>query len=667
MYVYGKWIIIEDANFTAEDVEMVKQQLAGKDQSKLRVLITRNMALQDSSVFEKICSTFPGINVYIKVDEVEYDPDFNQSQVFTRDEMVQLFKNNNVVESNGAKLYLSAYTFDDDPLDRENIIPFSKVIQSNAKMNNWVDKINKARVNGRPLSPFEKYLYAYQIVTQFKYTDEQIFEARDISRVLSSKFIVCAGYSAILSELCRRVGIVCKRQMIHVHNTGNPRLDAPNVANHEECLFYLKDPKYGIDGFFITDPTLDSLDTYVADGTSITHALINLDEHDKLYKNSEELITLDYYNFSTYFFLRDAKVIPNKKLFYESDNYLDDVANAVDDGLFDSEFKEFISNKVSELNVPKRINGYVSYGGNRYENIMLNDQVYSIEQISKNIGLLTNLAYKYYATANVTVDPNAIVIRQFFEKALSMHIKNAKIEKNEKWINSLAEKFIEIAKKTEAVVGDAQLLTALGDYHDFNIVMEAKTYQKFDEIKNQHAIKSPTIEDYKRAMKNVYLARGDKLEDAKKSANFLVNASIWVADALGWAGTGTQNPFAIEAERTHPVETVQNKQIEAIAPYLEQVGITVEEVKQVIAANDEQAFLKILELVESVMPKKETTNENNNGGSTSSNGGTVKKHNKKYDNRNIRAWAIAPQKPKFWEEVEGEVEQIEVKNNPFID
>ena len=643
--LYDKWIVVDTNNYTQENLDDIKakiQQLPENKREKLRILVGRSTALSGVKLYEDLCSNFPGVDFFIKVDDVEYDPNFNASQVFTREEMAKLFEGNSVIERNGAKLYLSGYTYGDDPRGRENKIPFSKVIQSNARMNNWVDKINKARVNGKPLSPFEKYLYAYQIVTQFKYTDEQIFEARDISRVLSSKFIVCAGYSSILSELCRRVGIVCKRQGIHAYDIEREDLKAPGVVNHEECILYLNDPKYGIDGFFITDPTQDSLDMAIEDGTSLAHALIALDEHGKLYNKSEDIMINDFNDFSDYFFLRDVKVIPDKKLFYESEDYITDVSNALDDGLFDADFTNFMQEVITNIEVPEKFDNFVMYNGEKYENIHINDDSYNLEQIAGSIGVLTNLAFSCYSNSNLPNNPDTIVIREFFENALAMHIKNRNIDKSPEWTAKLINKFINIAKDTDAVTADHQLLSTLADYHDFCIVSESGSDQKFKDVLNSHPQKSPTLDYYKRAMRVVYMARGDKREQAKKQAVDIVSFSVWHADAKGWAGAGTNNPFAVEALRAKPVQKLQEMQIKEISPYLEQVGITEEYLNQVIMDKNEEEFERILDLVEEVMPKKKEKQETSPAEKTD---------NK--DNKTIRAWNVS-KRPKFWDDSEAE-------------
>ena len=624
MIYANRQIIIDREDFTKEEVEEILKKMTQRDMERCRIVIDRNTALKGQEFFEKLCSLLPGIDVMIKVDDVEYDANFTDSQVFTREQMNTLFENNAVIEKYGAKLYISAYNYSDDPLKRENRIPFTKIIQANARMNNWVDKINKARVNGKPLSPFEKYLYAYQVVTQFKYTGDQIFEARDISRILSSKYIVCAGYSSILSELCRRIGIVCKRQFIHVYNTGNPELDAPNVLNHEECIVCLKDQKYGIDGFFITDPTLDSYDSAIEEGTSITHALIGLDEHDKLYNFGEEIVLDSFRDYSNYFFLRDAGAIPNVKLIYESPTYFEDVKTAFFSGVYDKNFNSFMTKKFAKTQFPKRVNSSITINGQSFNKLTFNGKPHTIEEIASDESLLTNLAYRYYACASIEENAESDVLKKFFDRSFAIYMRNNNIELNEQTIPAIIAKLQKTAKEDERIYNDNQVLIALGDLRDFTVVLNSGTFEILRDWKTKHALKSPTLEDYQRAMKVVYMARGDSREEAKKEAQFMINTSVWVADAFGWSHRGTQNPFAEEAKRTNPVFTVQMKEIENLAPLFEAIGTTVEHVKELILNGDQEALNKIMEEVSKIIPdvQEKPTEE------------------KKIDNRTIKFWHI---------------------------
>ena len=429
MFVFNKnhglnkeyYIVIDEEYFSEEDVALTKEQIP--DMSMSRIVIERHMALKDPSFFERVCKSFPGIDVFVKVDDVEYDVNYKFSQIFNREEMTRLFENNNIINKYGGNLYLSGYTYGDDPLNRENKIPFNRVVQANARMNNWVDKINNAKVNGKSLTPFEKYLYAYQIVTQFKYTADEIFEARDISRVLSSKFIVCAGYSAILSELCRRVGIICKRQYIH----SDENVSGANI-NHEGCILQLKDPKYGIDGFFIADPTLDSFDSSIEEETSITYALMNIDEYNQLFDFNEHILVDNLSDFSNFYFLRDAKEIPYQKTFSESETMINDVSDALKNGYFDEKITTFLNHAINEIPI---IEGGYDKAFNFFDKIYLVDRPYTIDEIAKSEELLAYLAMQYYSLSVFDKDTNTRLLRDFFENSVNRYLENKYMNKQE--------------------------------------------------------------------------------------------------------------------------------------------------------------------------------------------------------------------------------------------
>lgn len=125
-----------------------------------------------------------------------------------------------------------------------------EVFLANSKINLWVDEINSKKINGKPLSPLEKFYLAYDIVTDFEFNEsESIFDARNLISVLQGNKIVCVGFAKLLSELCKRVGIECEVQLV-AHKSDKP--------NHMNCIVRLKDDKYGVDGVFYSDPCWDS-------------------------------------------------------------------------------------------------------------------------------------------------------------------------------------------------------------------------------------------------------------------------------------------------------------------------------------------------------------------------------------------------------------------------
>ena len=127
-------------------------------------------------------------------------------------------------------------------------VGIEKAIEASRKLNDWVREIKSARRNGKELSPYEKYLYAYDIVTKFSYNEEEKDQNHDMSRhlitVLTGDKIVCAGYANLLSEICNQLGITCCTQGVN--------------KNHAICYVRIDDDKWDIHGIYASDPTADS-------------------------------------------------------------------------------------------------------------------------------------------------------------------------------------------------------------------------------------------------------------------------------------------------------------------------------------------------------------------------------------------------------------------------
>lgn len=149
------------------------------------------------------------------------------------------------------------------------------------------------------MSPFERYLYAYNIVKQFKAykeNEEDKQSSRNLYKILDNEFMVCVGYSHLLGDLLDKLGIenydcsaaidvgldyVPNDVIVLPDYVINPRTNEKQevkteVGNHARRKINLVDPKYGIDGYFFADPTWDNNlqhDTY-------NYALMTSDEYD---------------------------------------------------------------------------------------------------------------------------------------------------------------------------------------------------------------------------------------------------------------------------------------------------------------------------------------------------------------------------------------------------
>lgn len=118
------------------------------------------------------------------------------------------------------------------------------ILLTNNKLKNMTNHINNSN-----LSQFEKFIAIYSFVTNYKpykLSDKKYFDiGRSPYLFLDDDYINCAGICQFLCILCRYVGI-------------NITMFADEANEHAVCYFYIQDDKYGIDGYFSTDPTNDN-------------------------------------------------------------------------------------------------------------------------------------------------------------------------------------------------------------------------------------------------------------------------------------------------------------------------------------------------------------------------------------------------------------------------
>lgn len=106
------------------------------------------------------------------------------------------------------------------------------------------------------LSPLEKVTMAYDIVKSHyykEYSRKHTMKSRHITEMVNNDYIVCSGYVNIFNRLLREMKV----------NTSKLRLSLKSgdtvVDEHVRSIVQLTDEKYGIDGYFVFDPTWDSL------------------------------------------------------------------------------------------------------------------------------------------------------------------------------------------------------------------------------------------------------------------------------------------------------------------------------------------------------------------------------------------------------------------------
>lgn len=217
------------------------------------------------------------------------------------------------------------------------------------------------------LSPFEKFLYAYNIVKKFKSYKESstnVFESRNLYDVLSNDYMVCVGYSAMLCDLLDKLGISAMRYSLDV-DTGfdkiDPQLEEMPINNmskkegHSRVIVNLVDEKYGINGIYQSDPTWDN----ILDNDSYAYALMTFKEASKgrryLYQDQSEVQMFDSSSI--------------EEFYYIINNYLDSLVRKDKDPKFaEANARKSAINKILKL-LSKLDNGFYQKLLEKYKDI----------------------------------------------------------------------------------------------------------------------------------------------------------------------------------------------------------------------------------------------------------------------------------------------------------
>lgn len=172
------------------------------------------------------------------------------------------------------------------------------------------------------LSPLERFLYAYNVVKnykEYKENDEDLFSSRSLYDILDNDYMVCVGYSKLLVDLLSKLGISAKDLSSSVA-VGMERIPNKDIVadetsytrvGHARVQVKIVDEKYGIDGVYISDPTWDN----VLGKDYYNNALLTAKENNS--KNRE--------NYITYMNINEILDSENIEEFYKRVNYSLDV------------------------------------------------------------------------------------------------------------------------------------------------------------------------------------------------------------------------------------------------------------------------------------------------------------------------------------------------------
>lgn len=208
--------------------------------------------------------------------------------------------------------------------DLDNFPRYSKdyLKQSEDKLNLYASSVDdKVDKDGeiKSLSPLEKYLAAYLMTIKFApYKEEKNGDKAYASRAVyefinkdSDIRIVCAGYVNLLRELLYRMDIKDTVSWgVYARHEGAGHFD-----NHARMIIHLTDPKYNIDGIYMSDPTWDSRNLTKSE---YCHVLMSHDELEIIDKSEavtlDDLHANDYVRISEELHVEDAMQLFNKPI-----------------------------------------------------------------------------------------------------------------------------------------------------------------------------------------------------------------------------------------------------------------------------------------------------------------------------------------------------------------
>lgn len=223
--------------------------------------ITKDIAL-NFDMLEYLLKTFPKSNISIMSG-------YDRNQVYTAHDTLYTEEETKILAEHtdyALLKYNKEILFDGKYTVEEAIV-------ASRKIDAVVNEINKKK-----LSPFEKFLYAYDFVTSRIYNEESWIEpvetSRNLIEILNGDKIVCVGYANMLCTILSRLNIPCTTQTIVCYDPKEK-----DFVNHMVCLVRMEDPKYKISGIYQSDPTEDAMKSkeHVYGNNSFSHALNQLE------------------------------------------------------------------------------------------------------------------------------------------------------------------------------------------------------------------------------------------------------------------------------------------------------------------------------------------------------------------------------------------------------
>ena len=264
------------------------------------------------------------------------------------------------------------------------------------------------------LTPYEKYMQVYNLVKNFKpYRDnpDDLDAPRSLKYIVDNKYIVCAGFANLLIALLEKVGINAYYYSVEIKETGQEK----DYSRHARVIVNLTDKKYGIDGYYIADPTWDNS----LKNNFLTHSTITFEESTQENETFKDNLELELFNInSIYEYIERVKKILSKD----------------EDNSIEFRYKDFVQ-KI--LDIFKELNpSYYKLLQNKHQDLM-NDMKSFNPKFDENI----YKAFIFEIGSHILTKTNKIVDRQKVVQASVMGEHKLRIKKSV--LSNLAKRRVE--------------------------------------------------------------------------------------------------------------------------------------------------------------------------------------------------------------------------------
>lgn len=380
-------------------------------------------------------------------------------------------------------------------------------------------------VKNSDASPLEKFMMIYDYVQSFDYTQDRRdkFAGQNILDVLNTNEIVCLGFANLMNYICNQVGIECYNNLMMGDYGGFAE------EGHAINIVKIKDEKYGVDGYYLTDACW---------GSNLNREQLNF----VLYPLS------DLHHISGV----DSKSVDNEILFCDTSKEtqvaMDNILKKDKNGAYDhcrslgitNPFEactELFENK--ELFSKLKADAANELAKKMKENGIESD-VYSQQLEVPEFFMPEKLLAMLIAGEEY--EPQVDEILKKLSLAYNGKIALSKKYKKDKFVKPRSKDIYDDLTKFPEDKSFAVFGNFVKDYL-FAIEGEKRAIQKLMQIKSQAG--EISIETFEKLITNVALLQGKSLDDAKKEANRLIKNSIGCVNDQFI--NGAKNCFFVEA------------------------------------------------------------------------------------------------------------------------